>query len=386
MPTLVIQLPNLPPVEHVLKDDAITIGRMKGNTIALDDISVSLSHAKLTRKEGDYYLKDLNSTNGTMLNGQSITEARLHDGDHLKFGEVRGRYYAVASTPTAQSAAANPIPALPTTVPVPPAGPAMSAPAYMAAPASPAAASSPPPAMVPAAPHSSPLLLAAPQAAKPKPSSPLVPVLAVAGVLVLGTGGFFAWKYYFSGETNAVPVVAASTPVSSPAKPAAADKPRPSVPATNSLFAKTNAPAATPQEVPALVQSLKSADTAERRRAAAALNSLGASARDAVPALREALKDNDSEVRMWAALSLINNHEYDPAVIPILVQLLQNENPVLRQVACLSLSLVPYSEAEKEPVIAALTETANKDENTEVRNAAVAALKIIVPESRPAGR
>src|ERR1700694_1343 len=94
MPTLAIQLPHLPPVEHILREETVTIGRMKGNTIALDDSSVSLSHAKITRKNAEFFLKDLNSTNGTMLNGQSVNEARLRDGDQLKFGEVVGYYRA----------------------------------------------------------------------------------------------------------------------------------------------------------------------------------------------------------------------------------------------------------------------------------------------------
>ena len=88
MPTLIIQLPGLPSVEHIVREDAITLGRMKGNTSALSDSSVSLSHAKITRVGNEFFLKDLNSTNGTMLNGQSITEARLREGDQLKFGEV----------------------------------------------------------------------------------------------------------------------------------------------------------------------------------------------------------------------------------------------------------------------------------------------------------
>src|SRR6516164_5135088 len=88
MPTLIIQLPGLPSVEHIVRENTITLGRMKGNSIALSDSSVSLSHAKITRVGDDFFLKDLNSTNGTMLNGQSISEARLRDGDQLKFGEV----------------------------------------------------------------------------------------------------------------------------------------------------------------------------------------------------------------------------------------------------------------------------------------------------------
>src|SRR5689334_10512447 len=92
MPTLTLQLPNLPPVVHILKDDTVTIGRMRGNTIVVDDDSVSLFHAKITRKDSTFYLKDLNSTNGTALNGQSIIEARLHDCDRVRFADVSGQF------------------------------------------------------------------------------------------------------------------------------------------------------------------------------------------------------------------------------------------------------------------------------------------------------
>src|ERR1700741_3540020 len=118
MPTLVIQIPDMPPVEHVLKDEAMTIGRMKGNSITLDHSSVSLSHAKLTRIGGDYFLKDLNSTNGTFLNGQTVSEAPRRDGAHVKFGEFPGRYH----TTTAMSAPAQPaVPAIPAAIPPVPA-------------------------------------------------------------------------------------------------------------------------------------------------------------------------------------------------------------------------------------------------------------------------
>ena len=66
---------------------------------------------------------------------------------------------------------------------------------------------------------------------------------------------------------------------------------------------------------------------------------------------------------------------------PVLVRALRNDNPVLRQVACLSLGLIPYLESEKESVIPALTETADKDANDDVRKAALSALSIIAPET-----
>src|SRR5215471_10507686 len=92
MPTLTIQLPGMPPVFHVLKDETVTIGRMKGNTVVIDDGSISLCHAKVTRLNGDYVLKDLNSTNGTKVNGQSVTEAKLQDRDQVKFAEVSAQF------------------------------------------------------------------------------------------------------------------------------------------------------------------------------------------------------------------------------------------------------------------------------------------------------
>src|SRR5215471_9455956 len=95
MSTLVIQLPDLPPVAHVLKDDTITIGRMKGNTIVIEDSSISLMHAKITRKDGNFYLKDLNSTNGTTVNGQPITEVRLEDKAKIQFADVPAQFQAL---------------------------------------------------------------------------------------------------------------------------------------------------------------------------------------------------------------------------------------------------------------------------------------------------
>src|SRR6476660_8120172 len=112
MPTLSIQLPGLPPVSHVLKDETITIGRMKGNTIVIEDSSISLMHAKITRKDGDFLLKDLNSTNGTSVNGQSIAEVRLRDQDRVRFAEIHCQFLADAAVPTgpATSTAAAPAP------------------------------------------------------------------------------------------------------------------------------------------------------------------------------------------------------------------------------------------------------------------------------------
>src|SRR3954467_1883682 len=98
MPLLTIQLPGLPAVSHVLKDETSTIGRMKANTIVIEDSSISLMHAKITRKNGDFLLKDLNSTNGTLVNGQPIGEVKLRDLDRVRFAEITCQFLADAAT------------------------------------------------------------------------------------------------------------------------------------------------------------------------------------------------------------------------------------------------------------------------------------------------
>jgi len=360
MATLTLQLPNLPPVEHVLKDEAITIGRMKGNTIALDDVSVSLSHAKLTLRDGGYFLKDLNSTNGTMVNGQSVTEAHLHDGDHIKFGEVTGRFHA-GDAPMPNPTTTPAMSGVPANAPVPP----------------------------PAIPMQTRILQGASFRPRPAKKSPWLPLaLKIAGLAVIG---LLLWKFIFKTE----PPPAFTLQPESPAKPAPASavstaKP----PVSASVQTSETNPASQPspsqisisQRIATLINSLKSSDVAERRRAIAALNTMQADALPAVPALRETLKDSDAEVRTWAALTLISNRVYDPAAVPILMQALHHENPTLRQVASLSLGLIPFSEAEKEPVIAALTECVSHDANADVRQAALSALKMVAHDSAPTGK
>jgi FOG: FHA domain len=74
-------------VTHKL-GNVTTIGRASLNQIVIDDPAVSTQHAIITRFDGSYRLKDLNSTNGTLVNGVSITDAELKDGDKIRFGSV----------------------------------------------------------------------------------------------------------------------------------------------------------------------------------------------------------------------------------------------------------------------------------------------------------
>ncbi|MEX1007431.1 MAG: FHA domain-containing protein [Acidimicrobiia bacterium] len=69
--------------------DELTVGRGGGCGIVLDDTFVSQVHARVFRRDGDVYVEDLGSRNGTMLNGRPVGSAqRLRRGDRVQFGRT----------------------------------------------------------------------------------------------------------------------------------------------------------------------------------------------------------------------------------------------------------------------------------------------------------
>jgi pSer/pThr/pTyr-binding forkhead associated (FHA) protein len=87
--SLIVNHGESPPVTHELVGDVITIGRAPSNHIVIDHPAVSAQHALLLRVRDSYRLKDLNSTNGTQINGVLVTDAELKDGDEIRFGSVK---------------------------------------------------------------------------------------------------------------------------------------------------------------------------------------------------------------------------------------------------------------------------------------------------------
>src|SRR5215467_11331224 len=77
---------------HDLVDEAITIGRGPDNTIVVHDPSISTHHAQLLLEGDTYRLKDLDSTNGTNVNGKPVTETVLRIDDRIRFGAAEARY------------------------------------------------------------------------------------------------------------------------------------------------------------------------------------------------------------------------------------------------------------------------------------------------------
>src|SRR6187551_1910536 len=80
-----------------LSSDRVTIGRKPTNTVALKDEKASGSHAEVVFEEGRYVLRDLGSTNGTLLDGKKVEEVALATQDVFQVGRVKFKFRSAAA-------------------------------------------------------------------------------------------------------------------------------------------------------------------------------------------------------------------------------------------------------------------------------------------------
>jgi hypothetical protein len=92
MARLVLDYEGVGLVAHELAGDFVFIGRAPSNQIVVDHPAVSAHHALFLRVGDSYWLKDLDSTNRTQINGVLVNEVELKDGDRIQFGSVGGVY------------------------------------------------------------------------------------------------------------------------------------------------------------------------------------------------------------------------------------------------------------------------------------------------------
>jgi pSer/pThr/pTyr-binding forkhead associated (FHA) protein len=88
-----------------LNKDRMTLGRRPYNDIVVDNLAVSGEHAALQVIGHDYFIEDLNSTNGTYINEQKIKRQILKNGDTIEIGKYAIRY--VQDGVSSQSATLN---------------------------------------------------------------------------------------------------------------------------------------------------------------------------------------------------------------------------------------------------------------------------------------
>jgi hypothetical protein len=102
MAKLVVLTEGLTGLSFELKTEGTTIGRVEDNAFQIAEASVSSHHCEVLQKGGDFFVRDLKSTNGTFINGEQVTEAALKPGQILRLGQVEMRLETGAGAPAAK--------------------------------------------------------------------------------------------------------------------------------------------------------------------------------------------------------------------------------------------------------------------------------------------
>ncbi len=74
-----------------LKVDKTTIGRVEDNTFQIAVASVSSHHCEVLLRGNEVLVRDLNSTNGTFINGEKVSESVIKPGQILRLGQIEMR-------------------------------------------------------------------------------------------------------------------------------------------------------------------------------------------------------------------------------------------------------------------------------------------------------
>ena len=94
MPKMIVSIDEVVIKEVQLTKDKTTLGRRPYNDIVIDNLAVSGEHAVLQMTGSEVQLEDLNSTNGTYLNGKAVKKQQLQNGDSIEIGKYKIKFVA----------------------------------------------------------------------------------------------------------------------------------------------------------------------------------------------------------------------------------------------------------------------------------------------------
>jgi FHA domain len=92
MGKLVVSLDGVVIKEVQITKDKTTLGRRPYNDIVIDNLAVSGEHAVLQMVGSDVFIEDLNSTNGTYINGKAVKKQLLAHNDTVEIGKYKIKY------------------------------------------------------------------------------------------------------------------------------------------------------------------------------------------------------------------------------------------------------------------------------------------------------
>ncbi len=100
MPKMIVSIDGVVIKEVQLTKDRTTLGRRPYNDIVIDNLAVSGEHAVLQMSGTEVYLEDLNSTNGTYVNGKAVKKQLLQNNDTVEIGKYKIKYAGETAGPT----------------------------------------------------------------------------------------------------------------------------------------------------------------------------------------------------------------------------------------------------------------------------------------------
>ena len=99
MPKMIVSIDGVVIKEVQLTKDRTTLGRRPYNDIVIDNLAVSGEHAVLQMMATEVYLEDLNSTNGTYVNGKAVKKQLLQNNDTVEIGKYKIKYINEVANP-----------------------------------------------------------------------------------------------------------------------------------------------------------------------------------------------------------------------------------------------------------------------------------------------
>jgi pSer/pThr/pTyr-binding forkhead associated (FHA) protein len=92
MPKMIVSIDGVVIKEVQLTKDRTTLGRRPYNDVVIDNLAVSGEHAVMQMSGSEVYFEDLNSTNGSYVNGKAIKRQLLQNGDIIEVGKYKIRF------------------------------------------------------------------------------------------------------------------------------------------------------------------------------------------------------------------------------------------------------------------------------------------------------
>lgn len=97
MPKMIVSIDGVVIKEVQLTKDRTTLGRRPYNDVVIDNLAISGEHAVFQMTGADVFIEDLNSTNGTYVNGKAAKKQQLHNGDTVEVGKYKIKFVSEAA-------------------------------------------------------------------------------------------------------------------------------------------------------------------------------------------------------------------------------------------------------------------------------------------------